>query len=185
MSRQLPTMAGMAPSDISIASLNFASLSSPFSLANSCTFLIGVWRITRNLAQSALATVPGRRRKVLFLVRLKNRRIFSLYFLCLNYNAYDSGGIFFFKESEETWNFCKVPRLANGEGSPLRRPYIKGEIWQSSLYTEFKERMSSKMNFTPFPREPLVSKSALLHKGVIKCAFRISKRFALSPKKKH
>ena len=89
-------MAGMAPSDISIAPLNFASLSSPSSLANSYMLLIGVWRIIRNLAWSTLATVPGRRRRVLFLVRLKNRRILSLYFLCLSCNAHDSSGIFFF-----------------------------------------------------------------------------------------
>ena len=91
-------MVGMAPSDISIASLNFASLSSPSSFANSCTFLIGVRRIVKNLARSALATVPGQRRRMLFLVRLKNRRIFSLYSLCLSCNTYDSGDIFFFKE---------------------------------------------------------------------------------------
>ena len=88
-------MVGMAPSDISIASLNFALLSSPSSLANSCTFLIGVWRITRNLARSALATVPSRRRKVLFLVRLKNMRVFSLCSLCLSCNAHESDDIFF------------------------------------------------------------------------------------------
>ena len=92
--RHLSAMAGMAPSDISIAPFNFASLSSPSSLANSCTLLIGVWRITRNLARSALATVPGQRRRVLFLVRLKNRRILSICSLCLNCNAHDSSGIF-------------------------------------------------------------------------------------------
>ena len=184
-------MAGMAPSDISTAPLNFASFSFPSSLANSYTFLVGIWKVIKNLTWSALATIPSRRKKVLFLARSKNRRIFSLRSLCPSCNAHDSGGILFFflvfvqGKWKETWNFCKVPRLANGEGSPLRRPYIKGEIWQSSLYTEFKERMSSKMNFTPFPREPLVSKSASLHKGVIECAFRISKRSALSPKKKH
>ena len=88
-------MAEMASSDISITSLNFASLSSPSSLANSYTFLIDIRRIVRNLAWSALATVPGRRRKVLFLVRLKNRRIFSLCSLCLSCNAHDSNDIFF------------------------------------------------------------------------------------------
>ena len=88
-------MARITPSDISIASLNFASLYSPSSLANSYIFLIGVWRIIRNLARSALATVPGWRRRILFLVWLKNRRIFSLCSLCLSYNAHDSGGIFF------------------------------------------------------------------------------------------
>ena len=89
-------MAGMAPSDISIALLNFASLSSPFSLANSCTFLVGVWRMIKNLGRSVLATVPSQRKRMLFLVRLKNRRIFSLRSLCLNCNAHDSGNIFFF-----------------------------------------------------------------------------------------
>ena len=88
-------MAGMTPSDISIALLNFASLSSPSSLANSCIFLVGVWRMIKNLARSVLATVPSQRKRMLFLVRLKNRRIFSLRSLCLNCNAHDSGSIFF------------------------------------------------------------------------------------------
>ena len=86
---------------------------------------------------------------------------------------------------KETWNFRKVPRLADVEDSPLRRPYIEGEIWESTLCIEFKERMSSKMNFTPFPREPSVSKSAPFHKSAIEYAFRIPKQSALSPKKKH
>ena len=88
-------MAETTPSDISIAPLNFASLSSPSSLANSCTFLIDVLRIIRNLARSALATIPGWRRRVLFLIWLENRRNLSLRSLCLSYNAHDSGGIFF------------------------------------------------------------------------------------------
>ena len=88
-------MVGMAPSDISIAFLNFASLSSPSFLANSCTFLVGVWRMIKKLVGSALATVPSRRKGVLFLVRLKNKRIFSLRSLCLNCNAHDLDGIFF------------------------------------------------------------------------------------------
>ena len=88
-------MAETAPFDISIAPLNFASLSSPSCLANSCTFLIGIWRIIGILTRSALATVPGRRRRVLFLVRLKNKRILSLCSLCLSRNAHDLGGIFF------------------------------------------------------------------------------------------
>ena len=74
--------------------LHFTSLSFPSSLANSRMLLIGVWRIIRNLARSELATVPGQRRRMLFLVRLKNRRIFSLCSLCLSCNAHDSGGIF-------------------------------------------------------------------------------------------
>ena len=176
----------MNPSDISIASLNFSSLSFPSSLANSCTFLIGVWRIIKNLARSTLATVPGRRRRVLFLVRLKNRRIFSLCSLCLSCNAHDSGGIFFlFKENEETWNFCKVPRLVGVEYDPLRVPYIEGEIWGNSPRIELKEGMSNKINFTPFPRGPLTSKSVPLHEGAVEYTFRIPKRSALFPKRKH
>ena len=90
-----PDIRGIAPSDVIIAALNFASLSSPSFLANSCTFLIGVWRNIRSLVQFALATVLGRRRRVLFLVRLKNRRVFSPNSLCLSCNAHGSGGILF------------------------------------------------------------------------------------------
>ena len=176
----------MAPSDISIAALNFTSLSSPSSLANSCTFLIGVWRIIRNLARSALAAVPGRRRKVLFLVRLKNRRIFSFCSLCLSCNAHYSGGIFFFfKESKETWNFCRVPRLVDVEDGPLRVPYIGGKIWGNLPHAKLKEGMSSKINSAQFPKEPSTSKSAPLHKGAIEYTYRIPKRSALSLKRKH
>ena len=67
----------------------------------------------------------------------------------------------------------------------LRAPYIGGEIWGSSLPTEFKERMSNKMNSTRFPREPSVSKSAPLHKGTIEYASRIPKQSVLPPKRKH
>ena len=82
------------PLIISIAPLNFASLSSPSSLANSYTFLIGVCRIIKDLARSTLVMVPSQRRRLLFHVWLKNRRIFSLRFLCLSCDAHDSGGIF-------------------------------------------------------------------------------------------
>ena len=71
------------------------------------------------------------------------------------------------------------------EDGPLKVSYIEGEIWGSSLPTEFKERMSNKMNSTRFPREPSVSKSASLHKGTIEYASRISKQSALPPKRKH
>ena len=71
------------------------------------------------------------------------------------------------------------------EDGPLMVPYIEGEIWGSLLPTEFKERMSSKMNSTWFPREPLVSKSALLYKCTIKYASRIPKQSALPQKRKH
>ena len=71
------------------------------------------------------------------------------------------------------------------EDGPLRVPYIEGEIWGNSLLTEFKERMSGKMNFTRFPKEPSVSKSTPLHKGTIEYASYILKQSALSPKRKH
>ena len=57
-------MAETALSNIWIAPLNFASLSTPSSFANSCTFLDGVWRLIKDLARSALATVLGRGRGV-------------------------------------------------------------------------------------------------------------------------
>ena len=107
---------------------------------------------------------------MLFLVRLKNRRIFSLRSLCLSCNTYDLGGIFF------------VPRLVDVEDGPLRMPYIEGEIWGSLPHTKLKEGMSSKINFAQFPREPSTTKSAPLHKGAIKCASCTPKRSASSQK---
>ena len=90
-----------------------------------------------------------------------------------------------FKESEETWNFCRVPRLVDVEDGPLRVPYIEDEIWGCLPHTQFKEGMSSKITLVQFPREPSTSKSVLLYKGAIEYTFRIPKRFALSPKRKH
>ena len=98
MSPRLLTTAGMAPSDVTVAALNFVSLSSPSSLANSCTFLVGIWRNIRNLVQFVLATILGRRRRVLFLVRLKNRRDFSPNSLCLSCNAHGSDDILLSKK---------------------------------------------------------------------------------------
>ena len=90
-----------------------------------------------------------------------------------------------FQESEKTWNFCRVPRLVDVEDGPLRVPYIKGEIWESSPHTKLKEGMSSKINFTKFPKEPSIFKYAPLHKGAIEYTFHIPKQSALSPKRKH
>ena len=139
-------MAETTPSDISIAPLNFASLYSPSSLVNSCTFLVGVWMIIKDLTQSALATVPGRRRRAFFLVWLKNRRIFNLRFLCLSCNAHDSGGIFV-QECEKTWNSCRIPRIVGVEDRPPKALYIEDEIWESSPLTKIQEGMSSEINF--------------------------------------
>ena len=88
-----------------------------------------------------------------------------------------------FKESEKTWNFCKVLRLVDVKNGPLRMPYIEDEIWGSSPHTKLKEGMSSKINFAQFPRKPSTAKSAPLHKGAIEYTFRIPKRSASSPKK--
>ena len=46
-----------------------------------------------SLMQSTPATVPGWRRRVFFLVRLKGRKIFGLCFLCLSCDAQDLGNI--------------------------------------------------------------------------------------------
>ena len=88
-----------------------------------------------------------------------------------------------FKESEKTWNFYKVPRLANVEDGPLKVLYIEDEIWGSPPRTKLKEGMSSKINFAQFPWEPSIAKSAPLHKDAIKYTFRIPKRSASFPKK--
>ena len=145
-------MAETAPFDISIAPLNFASLSSPSSLANSRTFLIGVWRIIRNLARSALATVPGRRRRVLFLVRLKNRRIFSLRSLCLSYNAHDSGSISFVQGK---WKNLEL--LQSSKASGCGRWSSQGALYKrrnlGELIVHKAQRMNVKQNkFCPSPK---------------------------------
>ena len=92
---------------------------------------------------------------------------------------------FLFKESEEARNFRRVPRPVDVEGGPLRVPYIEDEIWGSSPHTQFKEGMSSKITLVQFPMEPSTSKSVPLYKGAIEYTFRILKRSALSPKRKH
>ena len=145
-------MVETAPSDISIAPLNFASLSSPSSLANSCTFLIGVWKIIRNLAQSALATVSGRRRRVLFLVRLKNRRIFSLHSLCLSCNAHDSGDIFFVQGK---WKNLEL--LQSSKASWCGRWSSQGALYKrrnlEELIAHKAQRRNVKQNkFRPVPK---------------------------------
>ena len=71
------------------------------------------------------------------------------------------------------------------ENVPLRAPYIEGEVWGSLLPTEFKGRMSNKMNSTRFPKEPSVSKSASLHKDTIEYFSRIPKQSALPLKRKY
>ena len=148
-------MVGIALSDISIAPLNFASLSSLSSLANSCTFLVGIWRMIKNLARSAPTTVPSRRKRELFLVRLKNRRIFSLHSLCLNCNAHDSGGIFFC--------FCsrKVKRnlelLQSSKASGCGGWSSQGALYRrrnlGKLTTHRVQRRNVKQNeFCPIPK---------------------------------
>ena len=48
---------------------------------------------TESMMQSTPATIPGWRRRVFFLARLKGRKIFGLCFLCLSYDVQDLGGI--------------------------------------------------------------------------------------------
>ena len=145
-------MAGMAPYDISIASLNFASLSSYSFLANSCIFFIGIWRIIRNLARFVLTTVLGRKRRVLFLVRLKNRRIFSLCSLCLSRNAHDSGGIFFVLGE---WRNLELSQSSKASG--CGRWSSQGALYRGrnlgELTTHTVQRRNCKQNNSrPIPR---------------------------------
>ena len=161
-------MAGMAPSNISITSLNFASLSSSSSLANSCIFLAGVWRITRNLARFALATVSGRRKRVLFLVQLKNMRIFSLCSVCLKCNAHDLGDIFFVQGERRNLELLQSSKASGcGRWSSQGALYKGRNLGELTTHTQFQEGMSSKIILTQFPREPSASKSVPLHKGAI------------------
>ena len=145
-------MAETVLSNISIASLNFTSLSSPSSLANSCTFLVGVWRMIKDLIQSALATVPSRRRRVLFLVRLKKRKIFSLRFLCLNSNAHDSGGSFCSRKVKRNLELLQSSKASgcggwSSQGALYRRRNL------GKLTTHRVQRRNVKKNeFRPIPK---------------------------------
>ena len=148
-------MAGMAPSDISIAPLNFASLSSPSSLANSYMLLIGIRKIIRNLARYALATVPGQRRRVFFLVRLKNRRILSLCSLCLICNAYDSSGIFFFFFVQGKWKDLEL--LQSSKVGECGRWSFQGALYRRRNLGELTAHKAQRMNvkqdkFRPIPK---------------------------------
>ena len=149
-------MTGMAPSDISIAPLNFASLSSPSSLTNSYMLLIGIRKIIRNLARYALATVPGRRRRVFFLVRLKNRRILSLCSLCLSCNAYDSGGIFcFFFFVQGKWKDLEL--LQNSKAGRCGRWSSQGALYRRRNLEELTMHKAQRRNvkqdkFRPIPQ---------------------------------
>ena len=115
-------MVEVAPSNISIVSLNFASLSSPSFLANSCTFLISVWRLIKDLTQFAPAMVPGQRRRVLFIIRLKNRKIFGLCFLCLSCDAHNSSGIL------GSWKWKNLEHLQDSEARRCRRTVLLGHL---------------------------------------------------------
>ena len=174
-------MAETTPFHISITPLNFASLSSPSSLANSCTSLVDVWRIIKDLTRSELATVPGQRRRTLFLVWLKNRRVLAPAFFASAATPKIQAA-FFVQEDEKTYDSDRIPRIIGVEDRPPKALYIKDEIWESSPHTKLQEGMSSEINFAQFPREPSTAKSALLHKGAIEYTFRVSKRSASSHK---
>ena len=75
-----------------------------------------------------LAIISGRRKRVFFLFQVKNRKIFGLYFLCLNYNAHSLGGIFWLMKVGKTSNSYRILGLVVMEDSPPRAPYIEGEI---------------------------------------------------------
>ena len=141
----LPLISQLLPS-------NFAPLSSPSSLANSCMFLIGICKIIRNLAQFALGTTLGRRRRMLFLVRLKNRRIFSLCSLCLNCNAHDSGDIFFVQRE---WRNLELPPSSKTSG--CGRLSSQGALYKrwnlGKLNAHRVQRKNVKQNeFHPVPK---------------------------------
>ena len=145
-------MAEMAPFDISSAPVNFASLSCPSSLANSYTFLIDVWRIIRNLAWSALATILGRRRKVLFLVQLKNRRILSLHSLCLSCNAHDSGGIFFVQGKWKNLEFLQSSKASEcGKWSSQGALYRRRNLGKLTAH-KAQRRNVKQDKFCPIPK---------------------------------
>ena len=63
--------------------------------------------------------------------------------------------------------------------------YRGRNLGELTTHTQFKEGMSSEIILAQFPREPLASKSVPLHKGAVEYTFRIPKRSALSPKRKH
>ena len=89
---------------------------------------------------------------------------------------------FVVQESEKTCNSCRIPRIIGVEDKPPKALYIEDEIWESSLRTNLQEGTSSEINFTKFPREPSITKSAPLHKGAIEYTFRVPKRSASSHK---
>ena len=83
---------------------------------------------------------------------------------------------------EKTWNSYRILGLVDVENSPLRAPYIEGEIGGNLPRTKLKEGMSSGINYAQFSREPSTAKSALLHKGAIEYTLCIPKRSLSSHK---
>ena len=135
-----------------------------------------------DLTQLAPATVPGWRRSVLFLVWLKDRKIFGLCFLCLSCDAHKSGGILgSWKrenlESSQDWGACSCKIMV------FPRCLIKEAKYGGNLpRIKLEKGIPSEINLTQFPREPSTVESAPLHKGALECAPRIPKRYASSPK---
>ena len=175
-------MAKVVPFNISIASLNFTSLSSHSSLANSCTFLICVWSPIKSLTQSTPATVPNRRMRVFFLARLKGRKIFGLSFLCLSCDIQDPGGILgsWQRENLEFLQDSRVCKCKKKKKMVLPRCLIlKAKSRGSLLHTKLKERITNEISPDQFPRKPSTARSASLHKGSNECAPRIPKRSTL------
>ena len=51
---------------------------------------------------------------------------------------------FLFKESEKTWNFCRVPRLVDVEDGPLRVPYIEAKSGGAHRTQSLKKECQAK-----------------------------------------
>ena len=57
-----------------------------------------------------------------------------------------------FKESEETWNFHRVPRPVDVEGGPLRVPYIEDKSGGVHHTHRVQRRNVKQNNSCPIPR---------------------------------
>ena len=131
---------------------------------------------TESLTQSTSATIPGWRRRVFFLVWLKDRKIFGLCFLCLSCDVQDLGGIL------GSWRVENLEFLQNSRVCRCERTVLPGCLISKAksrgnlIRTKFKERITSEISPTQFPRKPLTARSVSLHKGTNECAPRIPKR---------
>ena len=77
-------------------------------------------RCIESLMQSTPAMVPGWRRRVFFLARLKGRKIFGLCFLCLSCDVQDLGSIL------GSWRFENLDFLQNSGVYRCERTILPG-----------------------------------------------------------